>query len=236
MSAAHGMIAFMKQNQAQLRKAGQKPVYEFHDVSPSDSYTERVKKGKENETIIKNLLTSYGVTVHDVTAAVDMREKIDLYVSGPFGRLSVQLKVRNQHKNSKRNDVGVEYSRIREGQSVPLYCHEGRDRCSCADIYMCVDAVHGVIHIIPSDYIETASKRLHNQFEVEVTNHKNNYVIQATHRASGEPLTTDGNSLRLRDPCIGEIRYFRPHRSDEGVFKSVFYMRERYESPYEFTL
>ena len=218
------LVSLMKQNSAATQPISNTV---FHDVSPGESYDVRVQKGKENEETVKRMLRAYGIQVHDVTARTDMREKIDFYVSGSFGRLSVQFKVRNQRKNSKRNDLGVEYARIRQGRHVPLYCHQGRDRCSIADVYLCVDAVNRTFHVVPSVVIERASKRVHTQFEVEVSNVGSNgqYVIRGKHRESGGLLTNDGNSLTLNDCCIGQIRYFRPHRSDEGVFKAVFYMK-----------
>lgn len=196
----------------------------LHDVSPNDSYYVRVEKGKQNEELIKNMLRAYGIRVYDVSTYTDMRDKVDFYVVTSFGRLSVQIKMRNQAKRSSKNDLGVEYARVRRGAELPLYCHRGRDRSSLADVFMCVDAVDGRIHVVPTAYIERASRQLHSQFEVQVRAESDHHTIRGVHRKTGRPLSGDGNTLTLKEPGGGQIRYFRPHCADEGLFKALFYM------------
>ena len=250
------VVAYMNEKQSSVDLSSFS-FSERNDVNPSDSYNVRVRGGTANEPVIKDILRAYGLEVDDVDRNTDMYRKIDFFVKGPFGRLSVQFKHRNIKKNSTRNDLGVEYIRIKKsygrspnyrGQNrrAGLYCRLGRDRVSIADVYLCVDPVKCVLHWVPTVLIEDASRDLHTPYEVIVSENlrvfinsrgerswKPYFSIRGLKKDTNEIINSGPRSLCLKHDEIGEIRYFQPHVKSEGVFKAIFYMNERFMKDWE---
>lgn len=231
---------------------------QFNDVSPTLPYNTRVSNGKVNEEIAKSILRLYGFTTVDVPRNVDMYQKIDFYLEGDFGRLGVQFKNRNCEKNSRKNDLGIEYCRVkfasggtktRAEPSRGLETHVGRDRFSIADVYLSIDAVNNILHWMPTWLIEKGAFDLHDPYEIIVEQLPCNFhsptgrivvrpqwTVAYKNKDQEGIIRRDARSITLSHPDIGEIRYFRPHREREGVFKAMFYLNDNYTGQFSYQL
>ena len=215
--------------------------YTFIDVSPHGRMSERVEQGKKNEVIAKEILKLYGIKITDVDAKSDMYKKIDFIADGPFGTLRVQFKHRNVNKNSRHNDLGVEYCKIKSGRRG-LYAELGRDRSSIADVYISVDSVKRAFHWIPTHLIEDAARAIHSKYTIRVMQQlqvsfnaysgqrrqKPYFEISKINNESQAVESQSRNSAVISDSNIGQIRYFKSKRTNEGIFKSVFYLNETF--------
>lgn len=243
----NAMLDIMRQTNVELTNTA------FQDVAPDLPYMVRVNNGRQNEEIVKTILCQYGFVLEEVSQHVDMYRKIDFYVVGAFGRLSVQFKNRNVKKNSRRNDLGVEYCRVKfanpRTRRGGLEVHVGRDRLSVADVYLSIDPVNKVLHWMPTFLIERGAQELHNPYQIVVeqvptTFHsptgrvviRHQWSISSRCRWQEIILQSDHRSLTLSDPNIGEIRYFRPYNDREGIFKAIFYMNDRFTGQYSYPL
>lgn len=231
------------------------PTASFCDVSPSLPYSVRVENGKANEEIVKSILKCYnGIGVEDVDKYVDMYDKIDFNIVGDFGRLTVQFKTRNVQSNSQLRDLGIEYCRVKYADTSTrnfikgLSTHVGRDRHSVADVYLSIDPVNRVLHWMPTFLIEEGARTIHEPYgiiveQVPTTFHSptGRLIIRpqwfiASQDKDGNVIQRDNRSLTIANPDIGEVRYFRPHKQSEGIFKAMFYMNDRFTGKYTFVL
>lgn len=248
------LIRHLEQN-----RVGVPPSLEFIDSAPNERHSGRVARGKRNEEIAKAILRLHNVEVEDVPKSVDVGEKIDFYIKGAFGRLGVQFKGRNRAKRSKRSDVGIEYSQIHHSpgqhkwriavRGKGLVCEIGRDRNSVADIYLSVDQTSMLFHWMPAADIEMGGRLIHKDVEVEiehgvrsVTNSSGGtwrmpyWQMKAINRTSGRVFQRGEKSLCLRNADVGEIRYFKPYNSKEGVIKSMLYLNEKFTGEFDYQL
>jgi hypothetical protein len=254
LRATDGIVAKLKYTNVPLPHFAK-----FLDVDPGDDDLERVVKGKHNENIIKDYLRSSGIGIKDVKEKVDMYQKIDFIAFGDFGRLTVQFKSRNINKRSDKNDIGVEYCKIynktgsrhyrgRKHQKHSLYSVIGRDRKSIADVYLCVDKKNLILHWMPNVGVERAAELLHRPYHVRIfqelvvytnyhgTNVEPKWRMALIDKAGDKILQRSDKSLIIDDPLVGQIRYFRPHRKSEGIYKAVMYLNGHYTAQWELPL
>ena len=216
----------------------------FEDVMANDPKPVRIHKGLINEAATREILTRYGIAHKKSSKKQDTEEKIDFFIDDL--RLSVQYKGRNINKNSLKNDLGVEYCRIKNnnGLSVEL----GRDRHSIADVYICMDTQTRTWHVVPNKIIDQGCRAIHDNFVITVSLKSMTFTgpngsittrdikkINAKKKSTGE-IFYGRDGVMIKDNNIGEIRYFTPKKEEEGMYKSICYFNAKFTENYEFKL